>query len=276
MFINKLETIKEQKINMNKHLKSEIKQPDRMFLRSSHQEVDVYAYHQGFPFNNARSEVQLSIIQNGSWETAIHKLRPRFLKPNELDFNYDTNNTFAAGNEYRYFDLRDLSYNSERVYLMDKDKSPIYAQLYRDKSRMGMAYTLYGDINGHGVIDNQMGTSPQYDADYLQVLFSFAADYPLNEAEFYVDGRWIRSGLDPRFKLKYNKQLGQYQCLAMVKQGYYNYRYLIKEPKRKAEPYQEGSFWQTENDYQVILYYRGITDETDRIIGYQMLNSQQP
>ncbi len=252
-----------------------VKQPDRMFLRDAYQEVDVYAYHK-FPFNNASNETSIQILQNGKWHGASKLLKPRFVKNGELDFNYDTANVFPGGNEYRFFDIRDLSFNGPRVYLMDKDKTPIYAQLYRDIDRYPENYTQMDDLNGGFLVQNRLGIDHHYDSDYLQVLFSIKAPYAQNEREIFVDGGWILGGLDQRFKLKYNKSLQQYQCLAMVKQGFYNYRYISKEDNKATEPFMEGSFWQTENEYQVIFYYMGVTDETHRIIGYQVVNSIRP
>ncbi len=249
------------------------KQPDRMYMRNTHQEIDFTVYHSGLEVGPGTMRPTATIVKNGDWSTAIERLEARFIRPKELVFDYDTGNVFLAGNEYRYFDLRDLSFNSERVYRMDKSATPFFVQLYRDADRSNQRYTNYNDINGHFVVFNAQGTEPPYDSDYLQTFFSIPADYPLNEGELYVMGDFNLGGKDPRFRMEYNQERKQYEALILVKQGFYNYYYALYEEHYPVEPYKEGNHWETENQYQICVYYRALTDQADRCVGFTSVNS---
>ncbi|MGB4957897.1 MAG: hypothetical protein WBO36_00400, partial [Saprospiraceae bacterium] len=65
-----------------------------------------------------------------------------------------------------------------------------------------------------------------------------------------------------------------YTTTALLKQGYYNYYYGILDKKGNID-YQslEGSWNETENDYQALVYYRGLGDIYDRVIGFQTYNT---
>lgn len=254
-------------------VQGKVKMPDRMSIRDAYQEVDFTVYDQNFPYGNTQTEVQATILQNGNWSNAKYGLKPRFYRPGELVFDGDTLNVFPGGNEYRVFDLRDLSYQSARVYILDKKQSPFFVQLYRDISRIGEAYTSYEDLNGNAFIFNNQGTTPHLDADYLNVLFSLKTDFPYNEGKLFIEGNWTGAPHRERFELSYNPTRNHYETTVPIKQGFYSYRYVLQEEDGTIQPFLEGSYWQTENQYHIFVYFRGISDESSRVIGFQQLNS---
>ena len=70
--------------------------------------------------------------------------------------------------------------------------------------------------------------------------------------------------------MEYNQASQSYEVAVPLKQGYYSYQYLSVGSDGKASPLlAEGNFYQTENTYQALVYYRGNGDRTDRLVGYQ-------
>ena len=70
--------------------------------------------------------------------------------------------------------------------------------------------------------------------------------------------------------MHYNEQDGVYEAAVLLKQGYYSYQYVVAKTDGTTAPVStEGSFYQTENKYQALLYYRGTGERTDRLVGYQ-------
>ena len=60
-----------------------------------------------------------------------------------------------------------------------------------------------------------------------------------------------------------------YQANVLLKQGYYNYQYVLRQPNGKIVLVpSEGNFFQTQNTYQALVYYRGAGDRTDRLVAY--------
>jgi hypothetical protein len=60
-----------------------------------------------------------------------------------------------------------------------------------------------------------------------------------------------------------------------MKQGYYNYEYaFLKDGTTDGTAsYFEGSHYETENDYMILIYYRNPQDRYDRLMGMGMANS---
>ena len=62
----------------------------------------------------------------------------------------------------------------------------------------------------------------------------------------------------------------------MIKQGFYNYTYVLVNKEGQINNHKiEGSFFQTENDYTVIVYYRKFGDRYDQVIGLGTASSQR-
>ena len=61
----------------------------------------------------------------------------------------------------------------------------------------------------------------------------------------------------------------------LLKQGWYNYEYSLQDkagaPLLSTEF--EGSYYETENDYMVLVYYRGPGDRYDRLIATGSANT---
>jgi hypothetical protein len=75
--------------------------------------------------------------------------------------------------------------------------------------------------------------------------------------------------------MDYNAEKGIYEKAVLIKQGFTNFQYLIADNKGiiDSENAIDGNFYQTENDYSVLVYYRENTDRYDRVIGKGTANS---
>ncbi len=73
----------------------------------------------------------------------------------------------------------------------------------------------------------------------------------------------------------YNEKQHQYEATMILKQGMYNYLYAVKTPgaPRGDITRIEGSHWETENDYTILVYYRDPGERYDRLVGVNTVNS---
>ena len=68
--------------------------------------------------------------------------------------------------------------------------------------------------------------------------------------------------------MKYNTEQHQYEKSLLLKQGHYDYLYVTGDTGNRYDLVQlEGSYFDTGNDYTVIIYYRPPGSNRDRIIG---------
>ena len=70
-------------------------------------------------------------------------------------------------------------------------------------------------------------------------------------------------------KMDYNSKSGVYEKAMMIKQGFTNYQYQIADKNGVIDQKNaiDGNFYETENSYIVLVYYRESNDRYDRVIG---------
>jgi hypothetical protein len=85
----------------------------------------------------------------------------------------------------------------------------------------------------------------------------------------------VENRLDESSKLRYNFERKAYEKTLLLKQGSYNYQLLFKPSgSKQASSFKtEGSYWQTENEYQVYVYYRPLGGRYDQLIGFNELKT---
>ena len=60
-----------------------------------------------------------------------------------------------------------------------------------------------------------------------------------------------------------------------LKQGYYSYQYLLVTADGRTQPVPtEGNFFQTENQYQALIYYRPQGGRTDQLVAYAQFRAK--
>ena len=105
--------------------------------------------------------------------------------------------------------------------------------------------------------------------------FSLSAPSFRLKKDIYITGMFNNYKLTPEYKMDYNSEKGIYEKAILIKQGFTNFQYLIADNKGiiDSENAIDGNFYQTENDYSVLVYYRENTDRYDRVIGKGTANS---
>lgn len=233
------------------------------------QQLQFEINYKGIDVQSPRDQISVSILQNQRWDIARTNLKPTFIRESDykLEYKYFTEETmFAGGNEFRYFDLRSIKYFGENVKTARFDEDQIFTWIEDDKRKSEFAYsTVLMDLNGQYVIDNVEGFNPIIENDYSKVEFTLIS--PKINGKVYVVGAlndWVRSKDN---KLIYNSELGAYKGSLILKQGWYNYQYLVESPSLPLN-YFGGNWSATNNQYQIIVYYRPYDLATDLIIGY--------
>lgn len=227
-----------------------------------------------FQLVNPKKEVKVAILQNYYWPTAIYNIAPQFTMGSELVYKYDQETSFFGGNEYLNFDTKDLRAPSaaiSHVELLDIYHHYLFSNQYRSKS----PYTYFPDINGDFAVRTLQGTDHSREAEYSNVHFGLPYDELLNLDNVYVFGKFNNYALSEENKMKYNEDNGMMEAVIKLKQGFYNYKYVIqKEDGQLDLNTVGGNFHFTENNYLILVYYRNFGDIYDSIIGIGTANSR--
>ena len=88
--------------------------------------------------------------------------------------------------------------------------------------------------------------------------------------DVYVSGQWSQGEKSEEYRMEYDDALGVYEKAVLLKQGYYSYEFIQSNGSTARTM---GSFYQTENEYQILLYYREQGGRYDRLVGYALVHS---
>ncbi|MCX6231904.1 MAG: DUF5103 domain-containing protein [Bacteroidetes bacterium] len=262
--------VMEQKVNINGKIKDATLLNDKKYK----QEVDFNIVCNNFNINNPSQNLKVKIFQNMRPDNAICNLKPHLVKGNELDYDYEEGNTFNGCNEYRNFDIKSLKYNSMRINHIAYEDRANQVYLHNDIARRFKVYKTEDDINGKRVIKVDNTKDSEVEADYTYVHFSLPYDIPTVEGYIFIYGALTNWKLDDDSKMTYNYKNRAYEGSVYVKQGYYNYMYILQHPDKKLDDtFVEGNHAETENDYFIFVYYRQNGEQYDKLIGFRQLNS---
>ena len=234
----------------------------------SKQSVDIVINSGGLVLNNPKQTIKTLIIQNNNLNTAIKDIKPQYTIGKELIYRYTNETAFWASNEYRFFETKDVRGANVGVQFIDlKDIYESY--LFIDGPRDKRPYTYNPDINGNFLITALDTENTDIEADYTNV--HFALQYPqlTDGSAIYVYGNFNNYALSEENKLTFDKTERSYQTSIKLKQGFYNYKYVVIDAKGNLDEGRiSGDFWQTENNYKVLVYYRDLGARFDQLIGF--------
>ncbi|OGX85102.1 hypothetical protein BEN48_14950 [Hymenobacter glacialis] len=237
------------------------------------QQLDFGIGYAGLNLVNPVSEVKVVLRQNFRWDNAKYNLRPTFVRDAErrLEYQYfGFENAFPGLSEYRYFDIRSVQAAGIGVLSVDPRPVPATALLLPETSRSTQAYNQYQDANGQRVFESREFGNGDVNADYVDVTFQLKAAQPA-PGPVYVLGALTDWQLKDEFRLAYDEGKQLYTGHALLKQGYYNYSFAVAGARGAVpnEVYFEGTHQQTENQYDLLVYYRPPGTRADLLIGYQ-------
>lgn len=226
-------------------------------------------------FQNPLKNIKVLLFQNGKINSAIKTIVPQYTIGNQLVYKYDTETQFWAGNEFHYFENKDIRAANNNVSRSDSSTAIYNSLLFTNNARGNFPYTFYQDINGNFVVKNINAADNAIEADYAWVYFSLSAPAFQLDKGIYVQGMFNNYSMTPEFKMDYNPKKGIYEKAILIKQGFTNYEYTIADAKGiiDSENAIDGNFYQTENEYTILVYYRESIDRYDRVIGKGNANS---
>lgn len=248
-------------------------------------EVDVNAHHQQVTMTidctklnvrDLREEVHTIVLQNDRLDNAVVDAAPSYINGDKAIWDHQRSLVFPAANEYRKFEILSPRYpglHTESIHYHDPF---LHATIMTDEQRRN--YLAVEDLNGINVIRNSDNQDDLTETEYMLTHFTLECDEPFLDADVFLNGKWTTGGVSPEWKLTYDKEEKAYVGTYMLKMGYYNYQYLVVprenqlkrtlfgEPCGFTEPF-EGDYYQTSNDYRILVYHHQPGARYDRLVG---------
>lgn len=235
------------------------------------QEVDFTINTKSFYVANPSKNLKVIVQQNYREDNKISGLKPRSIDGNILIYDYEDQNLFRGGNEFRYFDIQNFKYQSDQVRRIDIFNQVNKVILYPDKQRTFSPYVFYDDINGRRLIRTTEYENTAIEADYAEVHFLLPMDAPLVTGGIYIMGELTQWEFNKKSRMTYNYNSKAYESTLYLKQGYYNYMYAFLENGKEQANVRllENSFSETSNQYTIYVYYRKPGTYQDQLIGME-------
>lgn len=247
--------------------------PSKTEDRKTSQQINFNVNHADRELMDPINNVKVVIRQNQRWDNAIFGLKPSFIRGDRAVLEYqlfDGSNTFSAGNEFRFVDLRYTRTRGQNVASVKIEEDAVFAETTLDQSRAGQAYLEYLDLNGQYGIFTHDKSNNDLESEYVVLTFNLKSE-PLPQPP-YILGALSQWGKNPASKMVYDDKTKSYKATLLLKQGWYDYQYGLQSPDGFQTESMEGEHFQTENEYEIFVYYREMGSRYDEMIGYTVLN----
>ncbi|MCP1995429.1 DUF5103 domain-containing protein [Flavobacterium sp. HSC-61S13] len=225
-------------------------------------------------YQNPVQNIKVYIFQNGQWATSISRIKPQYTIGTDLIYKYNKETQFWGGNEFLNFDNKDIRGNNNMIGQVTADE--IYnTHLYPNLPRANKPYTFFPDINGSFYPRNINRDNASIEADYTWIYFTLVSPEAFGKKQIYITGMFNNYEFTSDNLMSYNAETQAYEKALLIKQGFTNFQYTTVNNQRiDLEDPIDGNFAETENQYQVLVYYRGNNDLYDRVIGIGEGNSE--
>ena len=229
----------------------------------AHQQVEMKLKYGNLPVIAPNNQIKTVVLQNGNWNDARVNMKPQFVLRDGLQWQHCRGFIFDAGNNYRKFECLSVDHPTMGIETIDWDGSNYHAHLWPDLPRRNYLYDE--SAQGVFVIRNSDDNGNDYLSDYVIVHFTLQTD--ATNDEIYVSGGFTNYRLLPQYQMKYDAVTRNYTLSLLMKQGYYSYEYVRRNADGSIQLLpSEGNFYQTKNQYQALIYYRGTGERTDRLV----------
>ncbi|MBB1529533.1 MAG: DUF5103 domain-containing protein [Prevotella sp.] len=234
-------------------------------INGKHQQVEMAVDYGNNIVSNPQTQIKTVVMQNSRWDNAVINAHPQYIKANGLQWIHCKDYIFDGGNEYRKFETLDVTHTTMGLESINWDGHNYHAWIWTDGPRPSYIYDK--DANGAFLIRNSDNIDNDVNSDYI--ITHFRLKSPQTADPIYINGFFTNDRFLPQYEMKWNEKNQQYEGELLLKQGYYSYQYLMMKPEGKLKPVpSEGNFFQTENTYQALIYFKANGDRTDRLVGY--------
>ena len=239
-------------------------------FNKSHQQVDFSVNYGLVKVIDPHRELKTVVMQNRRWDNCVVNPKPNIQAANKIEFTHNRQLIFPAGNEYHKFEILDVHIPTLNVDRMEWFDPYYHATLYHNQTARNYLYDE--DQNGAFIIRNSDDEDVATTCDYVFTHFTLKSPQ-LPGGEVYLNGEWTYNRFIPEYRMTYNRETQAYEATALLKQGYYNYNYLfVPDGETQGNSGRtDGNFYETENEYIILVYHRPNGGRYDKLVGYRRM-----
>lgn len=256
-------------------IKSDIIIPASETFKGENQELFTEIDYSRIPAKNVSTEISVWAMQNGR-EDMLRELHPQFIRDKTVEFR-DKNSIFEGGNEFRNFEIKRTEGRGMNVAEMKSVDSRYHAKLMTNIIRQRRDYTSAQDINGKFFIESTNRDDSDLESEYVLTHFTLTLPQRVLGGNIYIYGALSNWNCNPIYEMHWSEESQNYKGVVLLKQGVYNYQYVYLNSgmDRPVSKGYEGSYYETENRYQTLVYYRPFGSRYDKLVGYANIGSRE-
>lgn len=238
-------------------------------INKQHQQVSMQVNYGSVNVTDPSTQIKTVVMQNRRWDNARINPKPQYTMADGLRWEHNSDLIFQAGNEYHKYEILDVSHPTMGIDRIDWDGENYQVYPYACVPRPNYVYDE--DANGAFYIRNSDNIENDIASEYVFVNYTLQVPERV-DGDVYVNGAWTNDQLTPEYRMEYDDMNRCYTARILQKQGYYSYQFVMvgRDGVSRVVP-SDGCFYQTENKYQALVYYRGTGERTDRLVGYQQV-----
>jgi len=239
-------------------------------FNDEHQQVSFVIDYSKYRIATPASDVNVRVFQNRRFDNSVQNLKPTYITANRLEYVHENKLIFDAGNEYRRFEITDPQSPGMGVDRIAFHYPYYHADLYTDAGMT--SHSNYRDENGRYYINTHEGYGTDIEADYVLVHFFLDVPYRSDGHYYLLGDYWGNRFTDSNIMI-YDNTAGAYVTTQLMKLGVYNYQY-VWLPDGASQAYTapaEGDFYNTENEYLILVYHREFGARYDKLVGVQQV-----
>ncbi len=241
--------------------------------KDKHQQLKISLKNDGFRVSNPQSEIRIIIQQNGRRDNQKQITNPLYMNNSEIVYANSKDLIFEAGNQFHRFEMITHQYAGMGIEHIDYKYNRYNVFLYEDKVTADKSYKYERDEYGKYIVRALDASDNQTEADYYLTHFKLNYDNPFLEGSIYIFGELSEYRFKESCRMQYDPELKAYRQSLLLKEGLYNYMYLYvpMNSEKGSTSLIEGNYYETRNEYLVLVYYKSIGDRYDRLIATTLL-----
>lgn len=238
-------------------------------LRNTHQAIDLTLIYPNQLMLNSDEGLGIILRKNYQSENWLSKIPRAQINGQERKITfpfYDNENVIPGGNEFRLINLS--STQQKMTFVESIRQSDAFTEISTmvEVPQGNYSYVQRPDFDGSYVIDHYENGNASVASDYIWCQFQLKMEELPNE-KIYVVGAFNQFEKNSENLMEYDTAKQMYTKKIRLKQGIYNYQFVSNLPNNTLE----GNYSQTENTYEVLVYFRKPGDRHDSLLGYNKL-----
>lgn len=256
-------------------MNARVRQPLVVDLLKTSQQLELEVNYGPLGNTDPTNDIVTVLSQNNQSDNQLLGLRPQYISNKNIRYTAPDLLIFDGSNEYRALNLKSFNYQIPQIRRIENYGGELHVNLTPDANNRVQDYIENPDLNGKYIVKRDNSNNSGVESEYAWIYFTLDTEEQYN-ADVYLYGEITGWRINPDFKLNFNPGNGVYEARVLLKQGYYNYRYVTvdRQTGEISHSLMEGNHFATENSYQVFTYYKSLGLRYWRLVGMKGLSSR--